>query len=98
MDNELLTPWYSLSWFEPSIMRSYSWENPLFLWAILLVPLLFILRWTVRYYFNQKLPVAVSARDLRSSPANLVRLIPRDLAHARAFPFAHCAGKTSEDQ
>ena len=48
MDNELLTPWYSLSWFEPSIMRSYSWENPLFLWAILLVPLVFILRWTVR--------------------------------------------------
>lgn len=79
MDNELLTPWYSLSWFEPSIMRSYSWENPLFLWAILLVPLLFILRWTVRYYFNQKLPVAVSARDLRSSPANLVRLIPEIL-------------------
>lgn len=79
MDNELLTPWYSLSWFEPSILRSYSWENPLVLWAILLVPLLFILRWTVRYYFNQKLPVAVSARDLRSSPANLVRLIPEIL-------------------
>lgn len=79
MDNELLTPWYSLSWFEPSIMKSYSWENPLFLWAILLVPMLFILRWTVRYYFNQKLPVAVSARDLRSSPANLVRLIPEIL-------------------
>ena len=79
MDNELLTPWYSLSWFEPSILRSYSWENPLFLWAILLVPLLFILRWTVRYYFNQKLPVAVSARDLKSSAANLVRLIPEVL-------------------
>lgn len=79
MDNELLTPWYSLSWFEPSILRSFTWEQPLFLWAIIAVPLLFALRWVVRYYFNQKLPVAVSSRDLRSSPANLVRLVPEVL-------------------
>ena len=76
MDSDFLTPWYSLTWFEPSILRSYSWEQPLFLWIILLVPLLFVLRWALRYYFNQKLPVAVSARDLKNSAANLVRLIP----------------------
>ena len=78
MDNELLTPWYSLSWFEPSIMRSYSWENPLFLWAILLVPLLFILRWTVRYYFNQKcfwifFPKRTQTRMARAS--SIVRMM-----------------------
>lgn len=79
MDSELLTPWYSLSWFEPSILRSFSWERPLFLWLILLIPLIFILRWAIRHYFSQKLPVAVSSRDLKSSPANLVRLIPEVL-------------------
>ena len=79
MDNELLTPWYSLSWFEPSILRSYTWEQPVFLWVILLIPLLFILRWSIRFYFNQKLPVAISSRDLKSSAANLVRLIPEIL-------------------
>ncbi|HEX8039857.1 MAG TPA: VWA domain-containing protein [Chryseosolibacter sp.] len=79
MDNELLTPWYSLSWFEPTILRSFTWEQPVFLWGILAVPLLFALRWVVRYYFNQKLPVAVSSRDLKSSPANLVRLVPEIL-------------------
>src|SRR5690349_7305101 len=79
MDNELLTPWYSLSWFEPSILRSFSWEQPLFLWAILAVPLLFIMRWAIRYYFNQKLPVAMSSRDLKSAAANLVRLVPEIL-------------------
>jgi len=73
---ELNTPWYNLSWFEPSILRSYSWEQPVFLWAILIVPLFFVLRWVVRYYFNQKLPVAVSTRDLKSSFANLVRFVP----------------------
>jgi Ca-activated chloride channel family protein len=40
---------------------------------------LFILRWSIRYYFNQKLPVAISSRDLRSSASNLVRLIPEVL-------------------
>jgi Ca-activated chloride channel homolog len=79
MDNELLTPWYNLSWFEPSILRSFSWEHPVFLWAMLIVPLFFILRWAIRYYFNQKLPVAVSSRDLKSSAANLVRLLPEIL-------------------
>lgn len=79
MDNELLTPWYSMSWFDPSVLQSFTWEQPLFLWAILLVPLIFIIRWAVRYYVNQKLPVAVSHRDLRSSAGNLVRLIPEIL-------------------
>jgi Ca-activated chloride channel family protein len=79
MDSELLGPWYSLSWFEPSVLGSFTWEQPLFLWLILIVPLLFILRWAIRYYFSQKLPVAVSSRDLKSSPANLVRLVPEIL-------------------
>ena len=76
MENDLITPWYSLSWFDPTILRSYSWEQPLFLWLILIIPLLFVFRWLIRYYFSQKLPVAVSSRDLKSSPTNLIRLIP----------------------
>ncbi|MEX1238263.1 MAG: VWA domain-containing protein [Cyclobacteriaceae bacterium] len=79
MDNELVTPWHSMSWFDPSALASFSWEQPVFLWVILAVPLIFILRWSARYYFNQKLPVAVSPRDLRNSAANLVRLIPEIL-------------------
>lgn len=79
MDNEVITPWYSMSWFDPTLLQSFSWEQPLFLWVILAVPLIFIIRWAVRYYFNQKLPVAVSSRDLRSSAGNLVRLIPEIL-------------------
>lgn len=79
MDNELMTPWYSISWFDPSVLSSYSWEQPVFLWIILAVPLIFVMRWAVRYYFNQKLPVAIATRDLKSSAANLVRLIPEIL-------------------
>lgn len=69
-------PWYSLEWFFPSTLSSFTWEHPELFWAVLAIPLVFILRWSVRYHFNQKLPVAVSSKDLKSSPANLVRLLP----------------------
>lgn len=70
------TPWYSLSWFEPALLKSYSWEQPIFLWLIMAVPFLFLVRWILRRYISQKLPVAMAPRDLKSSPANLVRHLP----------------------
>jgi Ca-activated chloride channel homolog len=79
MENEVLTPWYSLDWFNPSTLKSFSWEHPEFLLGLIIVPFLFTGRWILRYYFNQKLPVAVSQKDLHSSPLNLLRLIPEIL-------------------
>src|SRR5688500_6153918 len=76
MENELLTPWYSLDWFTPSTIKSFSWEHPEFLLGLIVVPFLFVARWLLRYYFNQKLPVAVSQKDLKTSPLNLIRLLP----------------------
>jgi Ca-activated chloride channel family protein len=43
------------------------------------IPLLFVLRWLWRYRFNQKLPVAVTQKDLHVSPLTLIRLIPEIL-------------------
>lgn len=78
MDNDL-TSWLSFSWFSPSTLNSFTWENPLFLYLILAVPLLFFLRWATRYKANQKLPVAVTQKDLRISPLTLIRLLPEFL-------------------
>src|SRR5687767_13075571 len=79
MESELLAPWYSLDWFSFSTIRSFSWEHPEFLFVLIIVPFLFVTRWLLRYYFNQKLPVAVSQKDLRTSPLNLIRLLPEIL-------------------
>ncbi len=76
MGSEFQSSWYSLSWFAPSTFNSFTWEQPLFLWFILLIPFVFVVRWIIRHYFTQKLPVAVSPRDLKSSAANLVRFVP----------------------
>lgn len=74
--DSLLDPWYSLEWFTPTVLRGFTWGNPLFLYGILGVPVLFIIRWLSRYYFNQKLPVALVKSDLKSSPLNLFRFLP----------------------
>jgi Ca-activated chloride channel homolog len=74
--DSLLDPWYSLEWFTPTVLRGFTWGNPIFLYGILGVPLLFIIRWLSRYYFNQKLPVALVKSDLKSSPLNLFRFVP----------------------
>lgn len=78
MDKDL-TAWYSLDWFTLSTLRSFTWEQPLFLFFILAVPILFIIRWLLRYKFNQKLPIAITQKDLHVSPVNLIRLLPEIL-------------------
>jgi Ca-activated chloride channel family protein len=76
MENDYSIPWYNIDWFTPSTLRSFTWESSAFFYGIIGVFVLFILRWLLRYRFNQKLPVAVTQKDLRVSPTNLVRLLP----------------------
>ncbi len=75
MDSNL-SPWFSPEWFAPSTLRAFSWENKIFLYFLIAVPILFLGRWFVRYRFNQKLPVAVTQKDLSVSALNLVRFVP----------------------
>ena len=75
MDNVEVS-WYSLEWFGWSTFQSYTWENPSILYGLIAVPLLLLIRWLARYYFNQKLPVAFVKSDLKSSSLNLIRLLP----------------------
>ncbi len=75
MDSNL-NPWYSLEWFTPSTLRAFSWEHKIFLYLLIGVPILFLIRWFVRFQFNQKLPVAVTQKDLRVSAINLIRFVP----------------------
>ncbi len=77
--DEITDPWYSISWFSPSTLRGFTWENQFFIYFILAIPVLFIARWAFRHYFNQKLPVALVKSDLKSSPLNWVRLFPEIL-------------------
>ena len=86
MDSSTQDPWYSFDWLTPSTLTSFSWEKPGYLYLLLAVPVIFIVRWFLRLYFNQKLPVAVSQRDLHTSALNLIRMVPEILLMI-AFAF-----------
>ena len=74
--DKLTSPWYSLEWFTTSTFNAFTWENQFILYFIATVPLLFVLRWAVKYFLNQKLPVALIMGDLKSSVLNGLRFIP----------------------
>lgn len=74
--DEIIDPWYSMSWFSPATLQGFTWENFIFLYLLLAVPIVFILRWALRHYFNQKLPVALVKSDLKGSPLTWIRLLP----------------------
>ncbi len=75
MDKETGT-FLSLDWFNPTTLSAFTWENPKFLFGLAAVPLLFLFRWLLRFRYNQKLPVAVTSKDLHVSPLTLIRLLP----------------------
>ncbi|HQQ98323.1 MAG TPA: VWA domain-containing protein [Cyclobacteriaceae bacterium] len=68
--------YFSPEWLYPSTLRSFTWTQVPFLYAIALVPVLIVIRWVWRYYFNQKLPVAFIKSDLKSTALTWLRLIP----------------------
>lgn len=72
-------PWYTIDWFIPSTLTAFSWEWPVFLYLIPIIILLFLIRWFLRHRFSQKLPVAVTQKELKTSPTNLIRLLPEFL-------------------
>jgi Ca-activated chloride channel homolog len=78
MDKEVteISHWFSLDWFSLATLQSFTWERPEFLYSILAIPLLFLIRWLWRKRFNQKLPVALTQKDLRTSALNLIRFVP----------------------
>ncbi|MFN3841009.1 MAG: VWA domain-containing protein [Cyclobacteriaceae bacterium] len=69
-------PWYSLYWLSPSTLQAFTWSNAEFLYGIAAIPLLFLLRWLWLLRATQKLPVALTQKDLKGSPLNLIRLLP----------------------
>jgi Ca-activated chloride channel family protein len=50
--------WSSVHWFQWDTLRAFAWGQPLFLYGIAAVPLLFLVRWLLVVQYRQKLAVA----------------------------------------
>lgn len=56
--------------------ESYDWESFWWIYGIPLIPLFFLLRWLIIYKFRQRLPIALTEKDLKSDPMSLLRFLP----------------------
>ena len=68
--------WSSVHWFQWDTLRQFAWGQPLFLYGIAAVPLLFLFRWLLVMQYRQKLAVALPAGRLQWSPVGLLRFVP----------------------
>ena len=78
MENDVLSqwPWFSMRWFNLSVLENFSYTFDLFLYLIAAVPLLFVLRWFVYRSFRQRLPVALNKTELKFDWVSLLNLVP----------------------
>ena len=68
--------WLSTEWFRFSTFENFSWENPLLLYLLPAIPLIFVLRWLFNIKFRQKLPIALPKKELKWQPISLLRFLP----------------------
>ncbi|MCA0365818.1 MAG: VWA domain-containing protein [Bacteroidetes bacterium] len=59
--------WFSLRWFNPDILRAFEWANPYYFWLLLLIPILFFLKWVFKSHRLPKLILSVSEISIQSS-------------------------------
>ncbi len=68
--------WLSLEWFSLNTLRSFDWVFPLVLYALPVVPLLFLLKWLFTLNSRNKLNVAMFDGKLQWQWTSLLRFIP----------------------
>ncbi|WP_051296268.1 VWA domain-containing protein [Eisenibacter elegans] len=71
-----LTVWYSPVWFSPFVLADFEWENPVFLYFLLLVPLMALIRWLFAARFSSQIEVAFMEEQLQSDPLTRLRYLP----------------------
>jgi Ca-activated chloride channel homolog len=76
MENNTITSWLSLDWFAPSKLQSFEWQHPSWLYLLIAIPFLFLLRWLIMTQLRQKLPIALTKTNLKSEPITYLRFIP----------------------
>lgn len=69
-------PWYDIFWFYPATFESFQWEYGFILFALAIIPIIFLIRWLVRHKVQQKLPVGVPRKQIKQSIWNYLRIIP----------------------
>ncbi|WP_341226368.1 VWA domain-containing protein [uncultured Arcticibacterium sp.] len=71
----MMAEWFSFYWFSPATLRGFIWANPMYLYLILGIPLLFILRWFFGGNTGQKLNLTVKKESISNSWLKNLRFV-----------------------
>ncbi len=63
---------FALKWFLPETFTDYHWENPLFLYLLVLIPVLFVGREVFIWRYRERLEIALTSADF-SDPLAILR-------------------------
>jgi Ca-activated chloride channel homolog len=73
---DTLWGWLSLNWFNPEVLRGFHWDQPKFLYFLIIIPLIFIFRFLTNFFKTRKWAVAYPKEMLHSTPLVFLKLIP----------------------
>ena len=83
----------SLEWFQISFLQNFQWENPLFLYLIPFVPLLFVVRWIIYLRLQKKLDIALFSDSPKFDVFSLLRFIPTILQNILIMLLLLCLAR-----
>lgn len=77
MLNKINLEWLDFKWFTLETLQSFDWLNPFWLYALIGIPFLFVLKWLIFKRFRQKLEVAFPDQNLKSDFWTMLRHVPK---------------------
>ncbi|WP_375562376.1 VWA domain-containing protein [Bernardetia sp. OM2101] len=69
--------WLDFKWFTLETLQSFDWQSPFWLYALIGIPFLFLLKWLIFVRFRQKLEVAFPDQNLKSDFWTILRHVPK---------------------
>lgn len=71
-----LWEWLRPEWFSYDTLRSYDWSNPVFLYLLPVIPLLYLIHWLFSLRFRKKVDIALVEENVASSAMSWLRFLP----------------------
>jgi Ca-activated chloride channel family protein len=59
--------WFSLKWFTATTLQKFEWANAYYFWLLLLIPLLFFLKWVFKSQKKQNLILSINHISIQAS-------------------------------
>lgn len=76
MNSTGIEDFFSLQWFLPDTLTNFEWVNPAFLYLLILLPLIRLIKWLINRRTRQKLEIALPEDKARKSRSTWLRLVP----------------------